>query len=197
MKIALTGHTKGIGAATMQLLEAAGHEVVGFSRTTGHNIMKPKGIVNAALDCDVFINNAWMPDAQPRLMYLMYEAWENQPKHIINLSSTAGDYPDFFAMYGFNSWVPYVSDKQRLDEASYNLSRVWKPGKCKVTNIRPHWVRSAAIETFMSMLTEHQIPLLEPEQVAEMIVYAVNSPQNLQLRRIDFDAGTHVGINTD
>lgn len=193
MKIALTGHTKGIGLATKELLEDAGHEVVGFSRTNGYNIMRPKNIVKDAVECDVFINNAWMPDAQPRLMYLMYEEWANQPKHIINLSSTAGDYPDFFGMYGFNSWVPYVSDKQRLDEASYNLSRLWKPGMCKVTNIRPHWVRSEAIETFMAMLNKKDIPLLEPHQVANMIKWAVDTPNDMQMRRIDFDAGSHVG----
>lgn len=194
MKIALTGHTKGIGAETLKLLEAQGHEVVGFSRTNGYNVMRPKNIVKNALDCDVLINNAWMPDAQPRLMYLMYEEWANQPKHIINISSTAGDYPDFFGMFGFNSWVPYVSDKQRLDEASYNLSRLWKPGMCKVTNIRPHWVRSAAIESFMAMLNKHDIPMLETIDVANMIVWAVNTPENVQTRRLDFDAGSHVGV---
>lgn len=194
MKIALTGHTKGIGAATKELLEADGHEVIGFSRTNGYNVMKPKNIVRDAVDCDVFINNAWMPDAQTRLLYLMYEEWENQPKHIINLSSTASDYPDFFARFGFNSWVPYVSDKARLDEASYNLSRVWKQGKCKVTNLRSHWVRSAAIETFMGMLTEHKIPMLEPADVAQMVKWAVDQPANMQMRRLDFDAGTHVGL---
>lgn len=194
MKIALTGHTKGIGAETLKLLEAQGHEVVGFSRTNGYNVMRPKNIVKNALDCDVLINNAWMPDAQPRLMYLMYEEWATQPKHIINISSTAGDYPDFFGMFGYNSWVPYVSDKQRLDEASYNLSRLWKPGMCKVTNIRPHWVRSAAIESFMAMLNKHDIPMLEPIDVANMIVWAVNTPDNVQTRRLDFDAGSHVGV---
>ena len=194
MKIALTGHTKGIGAETLKLLEAQGHEVVGFSRTNGYNVMRPKNIVKNALDCDVLINNAWMPDTQPRLMYLMYEEWANQPKHIINISSTAGDYPDFFGMFGFNSWVPYVSDKQRLDEASYNLSRLWKPGMCKVTNIRPHWVRSAAIESFMAILKKRDIPMLEPIDVANMIVWAVNTPENVQTRRLDFDAGSHVGV---
>jgi len=194
MKIALTGHTKGIGAAVKQILEDQGHEVVGFSRTNGYNVMRPKKIVKDAADCDIFINNAWMPDAQPRLMYLMYEEWSTQPKHIINVSSTAGDYPDFFGMFGFNSWVPYVSDKQRLDEASYNLSRLWKPGMCKVTNVRPHWVRSAAIESFMSMLSKHKIPLLEPEQVAELIVWAVNTPKDMQIRKVEFDAGSHVGM---
>lgn len=194
MKIALTGHTKGIGAAVKQILEDQGHEVVGFSRTNGYNVMRPKNIVKDAADCDIFINNAWMPDAQPRLMYLMYEEWATQPKHIINISSTAGDYPDFFGMFGFNSWVPYVSDKQRLDEASYNLSRLWKPGMCKVTNVRPHWVRSAAIESFMSMLSKHKIPLLEPEQVAELIVWAVNTPKDMQIRKVEFDAGSHVGM---
>ena len=193
MKIAITGHTKGIGAIAKEILEADGHEVIGFSRTNGYNVMRPKNIVKEAIDCDVFINNAWQPDAQPRLLYLMYEEWANQPKHIINLSSTAGDYPGFFGMHGFNSWVPYVSDKQRLDAASYNLSRLWKVGKCKVTNIRPHWVRSDAIEMFMGMLSKHKIDLLEPAQVAEMIKWAVNTPANLQFRRLDFDAGTHVG----
>ena len=193
MKIAITGHTKGIGAVTVELLEAAGHEVVGFSRTNGYNVMRPKNIVKDAIDCDVFINNAWQPDAQPRLLYLMYEEWANKPKHIINISSTAGDYPDFFGMFGFNSWVPYVSDKQRLDAASYNLSRLWKPGMCKVTNVRPHWVRSAAIESFMAMLKKADLPLMEPVDVAEQIVLAINYPKHLQLRRLDVDAGSHVG----
>lgn len=193
MKIAITGHTKGIGAVTVELLEAAGHEVVGFSRTNGYNVMRPKNIVKDAIDCDVFINNAWQPDAQPRLLYLMYEEWANKPKHIINISSTAGDYPDFFGMFGFNSWVPYVSDKQRLDAASYNLSRLWKPGMCKVTNVRPHWVRSAAIETFMAMLKKKDLPLMEPVDVANMIMMAIGTPEHLQLRRLDVDAGSHVG----
>ena len=193
MKIALTGHTRGIGAEILKLLVGEGHEVIGFSRTNGYNVMRPKNIVKDALECDVLINNAWQPDAQPRLLYLMYEAWANQPKHIVNLSSTAGDYPDFFGMYGFNSWVPYVSDKQRLDEASYNLSRLWKPGMCKVTNIRPHWVRSAAIEQFMAMLKKADIPLMEPIDVAEQVVLAINYPEHLQLRRLDVDAGSHVG----
>ena len=193
MKIAITGHTKGIGAVTVELLEAAGHEVVGFSRTNGYNVMRPKNIVKDAIDCDVFINNAWQPDAQSRLLYLMYEEWANKPKHIINISSTAGDYPDFFGMFGFNSWVPYVSDKQRLDAASYNLSRLWKPGMCKVTNVRPHWVRSAAIETFMAMLKKKDLPLMEPVDVANMIMMAISTPEHLQLRRLDVDAGSHVG----
>ena len=65
MKIALTGHTKGIGLATKELLEADGHEVVGFSRTNGFNVMRPKNIVKNALDCDVFINNACLLYTSP------------------------------------------------------------------------------------------------------------------------------------
>ena len=43
MKIALTGHTKGIGNAIKQLLENE-HEIVGFSRTNGYNINEPDAI---------------------------------------------------------------------------------------------------------------------------------------------------------
>ena len=58
MKIAITGHTAGIGKAIAESCEAAGHEVVGFSRTTGYHLFKDLELVVAdAEDCDVFINN--------------------------------------------------------------------------------------------------------------------------------------------
>ena len=64
---------------------------------------------------------------------------------------------------------------------------------CKVTNVRPHWVRSDAIETFMGMLKKKDLPLLEPDQVAQMVKWAVDCPKDVQMRRFDFDAGSHVG----
>ena len=42
MKIAITGHTKGIGKCIKDLLEKDGHEVVGASTSTGINVMNQR-----------------------------------------------------------------------------------------------------------------------------------------------------------
>jgi len=38
MKIAITGHTAGIGQAFSKILESRGHEIIGISRRTRENI---------------------------------------------------------------------------------------------------------------------------------------------------------------
>jgi NADP-dependent 3-hydroxy acid dehydrogenase YdfG len=38
MKIAITGHTAGIGQAIAKQYQSQGHKIVGISRRNGHNI---------------------------------------------------------------------------------------------------------------------------------------------------------------
>ena len=64
MKIAITGHTSGIGAATMNLLKSQGHKVLGFSRHNGWDFTDKETrkefieeLDDAKFDC--FINNAY------------------------------------------------------------------------------------------------------------------------------------------
>jgi len=57
-KIAITGHTKGIGLALANYYTDLGIEVVGFSRTNGYDISKgvdQERIINESQDCDLFI----------------------------------------------------------------------------------------------------------------------------------------------
>ena len=56
MKIAITGHTKGIGKACADVFSE--HEVIGFSRSNGFDIQAIEPILDSSNDCDVFINNA-------------------------------------------------------------------------------------------------------------------------------------------
>ena len=48
MKIAITGHTKGLGAELVKLLEPD-HEIMGFSRTNGYDIEQP-GTIDRIVD---------------------------------------------------------------------------------------------------------------------------------------------------
>jgi short-subunit dehydrogenase len=94
MKIAITGHTAGIGLALANLHRSMGHEVVGFSRTTGYNIAVPANrerIVADAQDCDIFYNNAhdWYGDnfAEVTLFEQLWQSWQGQRRIIVNISS--------------------------------------------------------------------------------------------------------------
>jgi NADP-dependent 3-hydroxy acid dehydrogenase YdfG len=56
MKVAVTGHTSGIGKAIYEKYQP---NSVGFSRSNGFDITKDiKKILKACKDCDIFVNNA-------------------------------------------------------------------------------------------------------------------------------------------
>ena len=58
MKIAITGHTHGIGKAFAEQLANRGHSIVGISRSGGENIRRIPHTASLIEMCDLFINNA-------------------------------------------------------------------------------------------------------------------------------------------
>jgi len=90
MKIAITGHTKGIGKSLFDKWASHGHSVIGFSRSNGFNVADPKirsDIIKEIIDCDIFINNAYANDAQIELLKSLIPLWEGTDKQIININS--------------------------------------------------------------------------------------------------------------
>lgn len=88
MNIGITGHTKGLGHAFFKLFKSQGHEVVGFSRSNGHDIVeKIDDIINTVKDFDMFINNAYAPIAQTELLSRLIIEWQGTDKVIVNISS--------------------------------------------------------------------------------------------------------------
>lgn len=69
MKIAITGHTKGIGKSLYDYFCKNNHTVFGFSRSNGYDInLNQDRILDVVKDCDVFINNASSNDSQLQLL---------------------------------------------------------------------------------------------------------------------------------
>lgn len=90
MKIAITGHTKGIGKAITDYLQDQGHEVLGYSRSNGFDISSEhvrNFIVEQLKYCDVFINNAFALSAQKDLLLKSINLWRDTDNIIINMNS--------------------------------------------------------------------------------------------------------------
>ena len=110
MKIAITGHTAGIGQALAQEYELDGHEIVGLSQREGNNIRNTPKICDQIEPCDVFVNNAQAGYAQTELLFEMAQRWSGTKKHIIVISTMMTQEP--------------VSSLPGLDMDQYRLQKV-------------------------------------------------------------------------
>ena len=97
MKIAITGHSKGLGKALFEFLSQK-HKIIGFSRSNGYDIKSPgdrKKIIKESKDCDVFINLVHNYYHQTDLLFELHKSWKGLQKYIINIGTSAVDNGDF------------------------------------------------------------------------------------------------------
>lgn len=87
MKIAITGHSAGIGQALAQEYMAQGHEVLGLSKRDGNNIRNLPKICDQIEPCDMFVNNAQAGYAQTELLFEMAARWAGTGKNIMVIST--------------------------------------------------------------------------------------------------------------
>lgn len=119
-KIAITGHSAGIGQALLHTYQFRGHEVVGLSRRNGFNIRSIPKLVEQIKDCDMFINNAQVGFAQTELLFAVYKEWQGQEgKKIINISTMMTMEP-VSSLPGIEM-IEYYVQKTALEEAHKQL----------------------------------------------------------------------------
>ena len=87
MKVAITGHTAGIGQALTKIYQGRGIDVVGLSKREGWNIRNVPKICDQIEPCDLFINNAQAGYAQTELLFEMSQRWAGTNKHIMLIST--------------------------------------------------------------------------------------------------------------
>ena len=117
MKIAITGHSEGIGQALAKIYEAKGHEIVGLSRRNGYNIRSLPKVADMIEPCDMFINNAQIGYAQTELLCEIWRRWKDQRKSIIVISTHLTCYPTSV----LDGWEDYWLQKRTLEEACSQL----------------------------------------------------------------------------
>lgn len=167
MKIAITGHTKGIGKAIADLYP----NMLGFSRSNGYDITVANNItriVDESADCDAFVNNAYHDFVQCDLLESMFEQWKHDPtKTIVNIISRA--------RYGRGKAKFYSQTKMELYNKAKNM--MFDPTKrCRIININPGYVKTDMV----SHVTETR-NMLTPEQLAGMIKWCLDQPQGVEI----------------
>lgn len=88
MKIAITGHTEGIGEALAKVYAQHDNEIIGMSRRNGYNIRSLPKCLGLIESCDMLINNAQTGFAQTELLAAVWERWRGLDNKIIMNIST-------------------------------------------------------------------------------------------------------------
>jgi len=174
-KIAVIGHTKGIGKAISKLYKKKGFEIVGLSRSNGYDIeTNQEAIITKIIDCDLVVVNAYAKFGQYELLKKIYSSFHHHYKKIAVITSTSGtpegkDEDNYGADYNEYCWhkehlIKYVSE---LQEELFN-----KP--LSVYDICPD-----VVDTDMIKGMWEGLPKLKTDEVADAVRYCFESPFNI------------------
>ena len=174
MKIAITGHTKGIGLEIFKYFEENGHECRGFSKSTGYDIRtvtSRERMLTEIRECDIFINNACtIDDSQFILLKSVYQLWRAQKKIIINVSSRAAD----FANVANSEFPFYAALKAKQD----NFCRT-KFGNPWIINLKPGTVATDSN-------AEAERPKMKVESITRVLDFIFSNSDEFKVRSITF-----------
>lgn len=144
MKIAITGHKRGIGKALADQLALHGHEIVGISRSDGENIRRVSHTASLIESCDMFINNAISMYAQTELLFEVWHRWKDSSdvRHIWNISTRACEWTEDTQIHGLTmrESMEYRNQKMALELAHRQLDS--QDSNIRMTLIRPGGVKT-------------------------------------------------------
>lgn len=132
MKIAITGHTKGLGKSFYDICESKGHQVAGFSRSNGYDLRDYSCVtkmLNEIQGFDMFISNAKPDYSQAQILYRLVRSWEFGT--IVNIGSAI---LNKMPLWEDTFLLEYATQKHALQHAVNVLSNVTS---CKLILINP------------------------------------------------------------
>lgn len=144
MKIAITGHKRGIGKAFAEQLSNKGHHIVGISRSDGENIRRTAHTASIIEPCDMFINNAISMYAQTELLFEVWHRWSEikEVHHIWNISTKVCEWDQDKSISGLTmrQSMEYRNQKMALELAHVQLHS-------QASNIKMQLIRPGGVNT--------------------------------------------------
>ena len=176
MKIAVTGHTSGIGQAVHDMcdLTLEGQNTVrGYSKSNGWNLAEDNGdkLIQELVDFDpdVLINNAWYPGIQTKILTTLFDEWKGKPKKIINIGSISG------YLSGIVDDSDYMTDK--LEQAQFIIRNSFRDGtdhQIKMFNISFSFVNSPLLTRVTTAGNTDPEKMIDVMDAAEIILDCID-----------------------
>lgn len=170
MKVAVTGHTKGIGQGLYQHFQSQGHEVLGFSRSNGFTLpVDELRVLHKIRDCDIFVNNSLPVTSQISLLKKLWPLWINHNKKIIVIGSVGAHMPSNPELQD------YQQQKKELDNLCKSLRYESDSAQCLLISIHPGFVATDIFIEY-NLQPPPAEECLSVAQVVDIVDYAINSP---------------------
>jgi len=159
--VTITGHTRGIGLSLANRFAKEGYNIIGYSRSTGHDISTEQAVneIIENLKDGIFINNTFDLYGQLALLEGAIKKWQGTDNLIINIGSKLvhawppGQHPDWM--------TAYLKSKRRQDEIIRSRFKVSSP---TIINIVVGPVETSLSESMPG-------PKLQTEDVSDLIFY--------------------------
>ena len=180
MKVAITGHTSGIGQGLYKYFQERGNEVQGFSQDNGFHLPDAESqVLEQIQDCDIFVNNSLPVVSQISLLKQLWPTWANAKKKIIVIGSMITQFDETCDWASTISEFPQMQEyqKQKLEldrlckSFQYGYNKL--PSACSLTVIHPG---SVATNIFFGPLHTPAELFMSVDQVVSVVDYVLNSP---------------------
>ena len=178
-KIAIIGHTKGIGKAIADLYRKKKYQVIGMSRANGFDLSGDhEKIMEQISDCGLIVLNAHAGTGQLTLLKRIYGMHVFDHKKVAVITSTSGsdegaDYNEFESWNKFE-YVQYCEQKKELIEYISELQEELLMRPLSVFDICPD-----VVDTDMTKGLWETLPKLKPQEVADAVRYCFESTCNI------------------
>ena len=174
-KIAIIGHTRGIGRAIADLYQKKNYEVVGLSSSNGYDLQCSQIEIMEQLDeCQLIVLNAYVGRGQMTLLKRIYGKFVFENKKVVVITSTSGTPVGEDEELLDPEYVEYRKNKKTLIEYIEQLQQELMNKPLSVYDVCPD-----VVDTDMTKGLWEDLPKLKADEVAEAVRYCFESTFNV------------------
>ena len=174
-KIAIVGHTRGIGKAIADLYRKKKYTVVGLSSSNGYDLhCSQVEIMEQLDDCQLIVLNAYVGGGQMNLLKRIYGKFVFEDKKVVVITSTSGTPIGEDEKFLDPEYVEDCKNKKTLIEYIEQLHQALLNKPLSVYDVCPD-----VVDTDMTKGLWEDLPKLKADEVAEAVRYCFESTFNV------------------
>ena len=174
-KIAIIGHTKGIGKAIADLYKKKKYQVIGLSSSNGYDLQCSQVEIMEQLDdCPLVVINAYVGGGQMTLLKRIYGKYLFENKKVAVITSTSGTPIGADEDLQNPEYIDYCKNKKNLIGYIEELQQELLNKPLSVYDVCPD-----VVDTDMTKGLWEDLPKLKAVEVAEAVRYCFESTFNV------------------